>query len=130
LIVVDASIALGWFLGPNEEALPALRYVEEFGGAVPGNFHSEFVNGLLSAERQKRIRADESDAALIAVLDLSLEITNADPAHVMRVGRKQHLTAYDATYLTLAIERGLPLATADAALRRAAEQMGLLWGPP
>ena len=42
--------------------------------------------------------------------------------HLMRTHR---LTADDATYLELALRRGLPLATNDGALRRAAQASGV-----
>jgi predicted nucleic acid-binding protein len=129
LIVVDASVALAWFLEHNRSALPALRHVEELGGFVPGNFHSELVHGFLSAERQRRIDLAAAERSLNAVLQLSLEVRSPDPARVLTVARDHQLTGYDAAYLTLAMELGLPLATADASLRRAAKATNLLWEP-
>lgn len=40
---------------------------------------------------------------------------------VMTLARSQKLTTYDAAYLELAIRRGVPLATRDKALVRAAD---------
>lgn len=41
-------------------------------------------------------------------------------------GARQHaLTAYDASYLLLALDRGLPLATLDKRLRTAAQDAGV-----
>jgi predicted nucleic acid-binding protein len=106
-----------------------LRYVEEQGAFVPGNFHSDLVHGFLSAERQRRIDAAAAERSLKAVLQLSIEVRFPDPVHVMAVARAHRLTGYDATYLTLAMDSGHPLATADVALRRAAEATNLLWEP-
>jgi len=44
---------------------------------------------------------------------------------------EQHkLTAYDATYLELALRRGLPLATRDKPLAAAAQKAGVELLPP
>jgi predicted nucleic acid-binding protein len=42
----------------------------------------------------------------------------------MVLAERYALTLYDATYLELSLRRGLPLATFDAALRRAAAAAG------
>jgi predicted nucleic acid-binding protein len=44
--------------------------------------------------------------------------------NTMALAEKHRLTVYDATYLELSLRRGLPLATFDAALRRAAAAAG------
>jgi predicted nucleic acid-binding protein len=44
---------------------------------------------------------------------------------VLDLMRAHRLTAYDATYLELALRRGLPLATGDKALRKAASTAGV-----
>jgi predicted nucleic acid-binding protein len=44
---------------------------------------------------------------------------------VLEVARAHDLTAYDTTYLDLALVRGLPLATADARLRAACADAGV-----
>jgi predicted nucleic acid-binding protein len=129
LIVVDASVVLAWFLEDNESALPALRYVEEIGAYVPGNFHSEVVHGFLSAERQRRLGRAAAERSLGAVLELLLDVRFPDPTRVMTIAREHRLTGYDATYLALAMEHGLKLATADATLRKAADAMNLSWSP-
>lgn len=49
---------------------------------------------------------------------------------VVAVARERGLTAYDATYLVLAMQHGIPLATGDAGLTDAARQAGVpLLGP-
>jgi predicted nucleic acid-binding protein len=44
---------------------------------------------------------------------------------VLSLARGHGLSAYDATYLELALRRGLPLATLDRRLRAAAEAAGV-----
>jgi predicted nucleic acid-binding protein len=44
---------------------------------------------------------------------------------ILSLARAQELSAYDAAYLHVAITHGLPLATLDEALRRAAAACGV-----
>ena len=44
---------------------------------------------------------------------------------VLDLGKIQALSAYDASYLELAVREGLPLATQDRRLREAAQRLGV-----
>jgi predicted nucleic acid-binding protein len=46
-------------------------------------------------------------------------------SRIQPLSRKYGLTAYDAAYLDLALERGLPLATLDEDLMRASRTAGI-----
>jgi predicted nucleic acid-binding protein len=46
--------------------------------------------------------------------------------HILPVARQQSLSGYDAAYLELALRQGLPLATLDEQLRRAAKTTGVV----
>jgi predicted nucleic acid-binding protein len=130
VIVIDASVALAWFLEPEESShRAALRYVENYGGVVPGNFQSEVVHGLLRAERLGRVAQSDAQEALDQLLDLSLDVDLPDPRQVMLVARDHQLTGYDAAYLAVALRLERPLASADNPLRRAAQAADLLWEP-
>ena len=64
---------------------------------------------------------------LIAELPITTDNeTNARAwREIMALARAEGLTTYDATYLELAIRRGLPLQTNDAALITAAKRIGV-----
>jgi predicted nucleic acid-binding protein len=47
----------------------------------------------------------------------------------LQLARRFALTVHDAAYLELAARRGIRLATEDAALRAAADQLDVLWKP-
>lgn len=51
--------------------------------------------------------------------------TNFDPDSSFALAQRHELSVYDALYLDLAQARGIPLATLDKALRRAAIVEGL-----
>jgi predicted nucleic acid-binding protein len=95
---------------------------------VPTLWHTESANLLLAAERRKRITTARCDA-LIELLD-ALPIETADETNrlrgpVLRLARLYRLTIYDAIYLDLATDRGLPLATRNKGLRAAAQAAGV-----
>ncbi|HZQ17508.1 MAG TPA: type II toxin-antitoxin system VapC family toxin [Terriglobales bacterium] len=63
----------------------------------------------------------------IADLPIIVEPTGTASAfdEIFLLAREQQLTAYDASYLELAVREALPLATLDADPHRAARQMGV-----
>jgi predicted nucleic acid-binding protein len=135
-IVIDASIALAWAF-PDErdgESIAAGKYVLRDRAMVSSLWRWEVQNVLRNAEKRGRIdehtttRILRSFAALPLTVDpISGEMTFGAE---LSLARRFELTAYDAAYLELAIRRGVRLATKDAALRSAAETLGLLWTSP
>ena len=62
------------------------------------------------------------------MLAIETDVEGAGPvwrSTVLTLAQTEMLTFYDAVYLELAIRRGLPLASSDKALRRAATQRGV-----
>ena len=121
--VVDASIAASWFL--PDEATPsatalARRAAREY-PTVPSLFVHEMRNLLIMAARRGRVSEKEVRQQFEELEKLRKTI--ADPREsgaILRLAVKHGLTGYDATYLALAIDRGLPLATLDKPLAAAA----------
>ena len=129
-IVVDASFVASWLLSEPfgaKHSLPDLAAEEDL--CAPALFEWEIENAMLSAERAQRITRAEADEALLAL--------HALPIHLQETGRRYAasgallfaraygLTVYDAAYLALAADIGASLATADAALSRAARDLGI-----
>jgi predicted nucleic acid-binding protein len=126
-VVLDSSVVLSWCL-PDEGALDpddVQILVAARGAIVPGHWSLEVANVLLMAERRGRIDAHFRRAALddLALLPITVDIETPARAWTAETHR---LTVYDAAYLELAGRRMLPLATLDAALRRAGEAMGIV----
>jgi len=128
-LVVDASIAVQWFVADERNALAEmiLERITAEGAYVPALFRWEIENVLLSAERAGRIDPDDVDTALDTLRDLPIDMESAGQrffsGREVRLARHYDLTAYDAAYLALASSRRLPLATADAALSYAARDL-------
>jgi len=130
--VVDASIAAAWLLPEKDsEAAEAVIAALSQRSPVPSLFWHEARNILVMAERRGRIVAGEAAQAMGRLRRLPLEDTGAGSDGVVIALATAHgLTAYDAAYLALARERGLPLATLDQKLAGAARREGVpLLGP-
>ena len=111
-------------------ATDAIRLMNETSATyVPTVWWLEIANGLLVAERRKRI--SQADAAEAFAISLNLPVTT-DTETGLRAGkesaslaRQYDLTIYDAAYLELAIRQSAGLATVDRALARAAKAAGI-----
>lgn len=120
--VVDASALAGWLL--PDEAGPDISSIFAQGQAIaPWLLWVELRNILVVIERKGRLEESETDEILAAVdaLGISLDST-ADSDHVMALARRHGLTAYDSTYLELALRRNEPIASLDKALVAAARR--------
>ena len=130
-LVIDSSAALSWCFedeaSPRSDAL--FEHVRDQGAVVPGLWHLEVANVLLQAEKRGRITTAEVAMRLDLIGELPImtdhETTARAWREILALARAQGLTTYDAAYLELAICRGLPLQTRDAALIIAAERTGV-----
>ena len=124
--VLDASVAVAWCF--DDESTPAAwTLLDRLGiapGYVPALWALEIGNILLGAERRRRITQARAAEFLGILGDLDIRVDPDVPGRAFRdvlpLARERRLTTYDASYLELAMRLGLPLATKDAALTRAA----------
>ena len=132
--VLDSSATLAWVY--SEETTEAIAGVfarlTESGAWVPALWRLEVANILEMGSRRGRHDAGFRDATLVDLAQLPIRL---DPetdrqawSATVRLAERHKLTVYDAAYLELAQRRGLPLATLDSELRRAAtaESVSLL----
>jgi predicted nucleic acid-binding protein len=120
---IDASITAAWLLPDERSSLAerCLDALESDFALVPGIWWFETRNLLLMAERRRRLSAQETHAALAVIAKYPIHQDAApEEAAILRLARKHALTFYDATYLELALRRGVPLATLDGRLGAAA----------
>jgi predicted nucleic acid-binding protein len=130
-VVVDSSITLAWLL-PDEDrdlADAVLEQVQEYGAWVPALWHLEVANVLQVSVRRKRITQAVSDRMLSGLgalpFDVDMETCRHAWGRTRALAIRHGLTVYDAAYLELADRLGLPLATLDTELRRAATEQGV-----
>lgn len=132
--VLDCSVAIAWCF--EDEASPAtdalLDAVARHGAVVPALWPVELANTLRSGLRRQRIDPARLAAVLAQLARLDLRLPPAFPEHPARIVAtlaegcaRSGLTAYDQAYLDVARATALPLATLDAALRRAAAEAGV-----
>ncbi len=129
MFVVDASVTMAWCF--EDEVTPFSDGVLERLGReealVPALWRLEVGNVLLVAERKGRLTQAQSTRfiQLLTALPIRLGAENEELSALMALGRDHHLTAYDASYLALALREGLPLATTDVRLRAASSRAGV-----
>jgi predicted nucleic acid-binding protein len=128
--VVDNSVALAWCFEDEhtEPLMELLDRVAETGAFAPSLWPLEALNGLLMAERRRRVDARRRQrlAGFLRALPITLDPETTDQAWSVtaRLAERYRLSIYDAAYLELSQRRSLPLATLDADLVRAAKALG------
>lgn len=127
--VLDASIAIAWVVHSQATAyakrvrLRAKR--EPF--HVPCVFLAEVANALVVLERRGILAGTSADAAadVLSRLDPVVHQMNAGIAGLRNLAARFGLSAYDASYLALALELKLPLACGDRPLKTALKGAGV-----
>ena len=132
--VLDNSVAMRWLL--ESEKVSDQRYAEavlntmdESAAWVPNLWHLEAVNVFQGAEKRGDASAAEIERFISQLENLPIQV---DPltAHqafsrILALARAYKISSYDAAYLELAIREGLPLATLDKDLIKAAKRAGI-----
>ncbi|MGD9597515.1 MAG: type II toxin-antitoxin system VapC family toxin [Steroidobacteraceae bacterium] len=130
MLVIDASVALGWLLDDERTAsslqwLDQLRYQRAI---VPAFFWLEVGNALHVAVRRKRL-AQPPLTVFDSLRRLPITADTESPAIAAReaidLAARYDITVYDSAYLELALRTRSSLATHDAALAAAARQAGI-----
>jgi predicted nucleic acid-binding protein len=124
--VLDASVTVAWCF--DDQSTPAawalLDRLRAAPAYVPVLWAREIGNSLVGAERRRRITQARAVEFLGILGDLDIHVDPDLPGRAFRdilpIARESRITTYDASYLELAMRLGLPLATKDTALARAA----------
>jgi predicted nucleic acid-binding protein len=132
--VVDNSVVMRWFFGDGKPqdldyARGVLEALMSADVAVPPVWGLEVANVISRAEALELVTVARSEAFLEMLAGLAIE---TDPAsteqtlsNTLNLARRYKLSSYDASYLELALRRGVALATLDADLRKAAKKAGV-----
>jgi predicted nucleic acid-binding protein len=132
--VLDASVALLWLVPETnpagvDYASATLKALRESQAVVPSLFALEAANVAAKVE-SKGVVTEADVQRFIALLGrLNIVTDQATSAHALgdtlNLARRYKLPAYDAAYLELSLRTGLPLATLDADLAKAATTAGV-----
>jgi predicted nucleic acid-binding protein len=133
-LVLDASMTLGWIFeraDPEERVLAdgLLETMINEDALVPALWHTEVASALLVAERRGVVDEARVIDYLHRLSRLPIVTDNvsvsARQEFVIALGREHRLSAYDATYLELALRTGSVLASFDGNLLAAAGTAGV-----
>jgi predicted nucleic acid-binding protein len=117
---------MAWCFEDEDDAY-AERVFDHLGQAtalVPSFWKLEVANVMLVAMRNSRINQVQAEGFLAKLAQLPIQVADSElsTATAFELGRRYGLASYDAAYLHVALTEGVPLATNDAALRRAARK--------
>lgn len=134
--VLDASVTASWLFADSNEAdaghsLAVLQRLRspEVQAVVPATWSLEIANVLARAQARGIATAAQGQAFITMLTQLPIVVDTETAARslgtTLDVARQYGLSAYDASYLELALRRQLPMATFDRELRRAAQKAGV-----
>lgn len=132
--VLDNSVTMRWFFGdgkPQELAYASkvLDEMKHVSALVPVTWGLEVANVIAKAEVKAWVTEARSEAFLAMLGDVDIEVDSATFAYALsdtlQLARRYKLSAYDASYLELALRSNMPLATLDEDLQKAAKKAGV-----
>lgn len=136
--VLDNSVAMRWYFGDGSArelayAREVLDAMKAEAAVVPGLWSLEVANVLARAEASGLASEARSETFVGMLHKLDISVDPATSAHALaatlQLARRHKLSAYDAAYLELALRTGLPLATLDEKLLKAARKAGVVRFP-
>ena len=125
--VIDNSVVMSWCFddeanGYADDVLDLLALGKAY---VPAIWPLEVGNVLLVAERKGRLRMSDSIKFITLLTELPIIVEQETPERmtheILSLARHHDLSTYDASYLDLALRKGLPIATQDRQLKSAAQ---------
>ena len=131
---MDNSVTMRWFFGdgkPQELAYASkvLDAIKKTSPHVPAIWGLEVANVIAKAEAKAMVTEARSGAFLEMLEGVDIKVDVATFAHALsdtlQLARRYKLSAYDASYLELALRLGMPLATLDEDLQKAAKKAGV-----
>ena len=132
--VLDNSVTMRWYFGdgtPRElgYARGVLDAMKAASALVPVTWGLEVSNVIARAEARALVTEARSEVFLEMLAGADIAVDTATFAHALtstlQIARRYRLSAYDASYLELALREGVPLATLDDDLQKAAKRAGV-----
>jgi len=126
--VIDNSVVMSWCFQDetNKYADVVLGFLEEGTAYVPAIWPLEVSNVLLVADRRKRLSQADGSYFISLLFELPIIVEQESPermlSEILALAREYKLSSYDASYLDLAMRKGLPLATTDMNIIAAAKR--------
>lgn len=131
MFVLDCSVMMAACLSDeaSDYADAVLTSLTQHTAHVPGLWVYEIGNVLLVAERRKRIQTAQRIQYLNSIALLPIKIAKTPSVSrlngLVSLSHDLGLSLYDASYLDLAVQEKLPLASLDTKLLEAAKKIGV-----
>jgi len=126
IVVPDASSVIASVLPDEGVGEEVFRLLKTAAIVAPVIWPAELANSLLTAQRRKRITADEASAFLDTLSEYDVDLVSRSlidiARHVLPLARKHNLTLYCALYVDLARSRAATLLSFDKAMCAAARK--------
>ena len=128
--VADNSVTLAWFVKSQAGVYTWAMLERAAAGEaihVPLLWRQEFVNAMVVLERRRRLKAADAAQAFadLAQMNFVTDREAVELAALADLARRFRLSAYDASYLELAMRLRLPLACRDGPLKAALPGAGV-----
>jgi predicted nucleic acid-binding protein len=129
--VLDCSVTMAWYFKDeaNAYAKAVRKSLSGLNAVVPSLWPLEVANILVLGERRQRSTEAEASKWLRYLQLLPIRVNDETGARawsdILHIARSYDLSAYDASYVELAIRLGLPLASLDDKLRATAASAGV-----
>lgn len=121
-VVVDASLVVAWFANEKGSEAAAALLDPAFQLSAPDIMIAEVANALWAKVLRGDMTSDLVQTSLESLLAIDIELveTRRLVGNATAIALEHRRPVYDALYVSLAAERGLPLATSDRRLARLA----------
>jgi predicted nucleic acid-binding protein len=133
--VIDASVALKWYLADEEDGQSALRLLDDYvfdrmAFVAPALLEFEMASGLAIAKRRGRMHRKDMLTAMDGFSGLGIELRTLTPLFpkILDYCDRYNLSAYDASYVALAEDEKIPLVTADKKLLNSVRKLKFVRG--
>lgn len=126
--IIDNSVVMAWCFADEESSYAdkTLGSLESREALAPSIWPLELGNVLLVAERRKHLNESDVIRFLALINDLPITVVQESPERmtkeILALARERQISTYDASYLDLAMREGLPIATQDTGLKKAAKK--------
>lgn len=131
MIVLDASLVIAWLMTEKLPAGDTDAYSDLSDNVlvVPSHWPLEISNALRSRIKSNRISISDFHDIVERFDLLNVEVQSPleldEIGHLAQFAVTHELTTYDAAYVQLALQRRVPLATLDRAMRAAATKLNI-----
>lgn len=128
--ILDCSVYISWCLqeGGIEKSSKILEAITKNEISVPSLWIYEVTNTLNVAVKRKRITIAEAHQLIKDIQLLPIELdkpTNDNMLNMFNIANEHNLSAYDASYIELALRTNLPITSFDKDVVKVAKKFGI-----